>query len=439
MEKIYNKIAEELKDQEGIEHCLIICGINTLKQNWKNEVKKHSKETVTVIGEKINSKGNISYATIQERANQLVNKIDEFFVIINIESIRDNTVVDAILNSVNKFDMIVFDELQCAKNSESFQGANLLKLSAKYMIGMTGTLIMNNPIDCYVALAWIGKERKNNLTRFKNTFCVFDNDVKGRIISFKNMDILKEEISSCSLRRTKDLLDLPEKNIINEFLDMDDAHKKFYDDVKKGIKSECEKITLKTNNLLSLVTRLRQATSCPQVLTTKNIISTKVERAIELVNEIVSNGDKVVVFSMFKEPIYQLQDLLKDYNPLVATGDTKEGTVETYKQLFQEDDIHKVFLGTVQKMGTGQTLTRASYMIMIDCPWTYALYEQATDRIHRIGTKKPVFIYNLICNDTIDYTVSQVLDRKEAFSDYMIDDKVDDKTLEILYKCIVGL
>lgn len=432
-------LAEELKEQRGIEHCLVICGINTLKTNWEKEIAKHSYFDSIVIGKKISKNGNTSYTSIKDRAKQLYEPIKEFFVIINIESLRDRQIIDAINNSSNKFDMMILDEAHKCKGVSSQQSKNLLELQAKYMVAATGTLLMNNPLDAYVPLAWIGKEKKRNVTNFKKTYCIFDLMTRGRIIGFKNLDILKEEIESCSLRRTKDLLDLPPKNIIDEFIEMSDEHKKFYDNVKNGVKEECDKIDLKGNNILSLVTRLRQATSCPSSLTSQDIKSSKIERCLDLIEEITSNNEKVVIFSNFKEPVYYLESLLRNYRPLLGTGDMKDDDVSKNIDLFQNDDEHKVFIGTIQKMGTGVTMTRASYMIFIDAPWTQALYEQACDRIHRIGSTKPVFIYNLICLNTIDVMVAKLIARKEALSDFVIDDKVDEKTLEILRRYILDL
>ena len=425
-------LAEELKQRGQLKHCLIICGINSLKTNWENEIKKYSNLDSIIIGKTINSKGTVKYESIAKRANQLMNLIKEFFVIINIESLRDKTVIDAINNSSNKFDMMVVDEVHKCKSSSSFQGANLLHLNSKYMIAMTGTLLMNSPLDAYVPLAWIGKEKINNVTNFKKTFCVYDSLTKGRIIGFKNLDILKDEIDSCSLRRTKDLLDLPPKNIINEIIEMEDSHNKFYNDVKNGIKEECDKIELKTNNLLSLTTRLRQATSCPSMLTTSNIESTKINRCCDLVEEVISNGDKVVIFSNFKEPVYLLQEKLKEYHPVIATGDMLDSDVANNINKFQNDELNKVFIGTIQKLGTGFTLTRASYMIFIDMPWTQALQEQAEDRIYRIGSEKPVFIYRLVCKNTIDELVLSLVERKDAISKYIIDDIQNEQLLEVL-------
>ena len=432
-------LAEELKEQKGLQHCLVICGINTLKANWKKEIKLHSDLSFRVIGEKISKKGNISYASIKERANELKEPLDAFFYIINIEALRNDEVVEAIKNSKNKIDMIVLDEAHKCANSTSQQAHNLLKLkNAKYKIALTGTLLVNNPINAFVPLKWIGVE-KSTLTNFKSQYCEFGGFGGYQIVGYKNIDVLKDEIDKCSLRRVKNSLNLPPKNVINELVEMNDKHRKFYENVKDGVKEECDKIELKANNVLSLTTRLRQATSCPSILTTEDIISSKIERCLDLVEEIVSQGDKVVIFSTFKEPIYQLEKLLKDYKPLIGTGDIKDDVVSNNIELFQSKPEYKVYLGTIAKMGTGITLNAARYMILIDTPWTQALTEQCEDRIHRVTNTEPVFVYRLICENTIDELVAKLIEKKKAFSDYIVDDKVDENTIDILRQYIQEL
>lgn len=85
-------------------------------------------------------------------------------------------------------------------------------------------------------------------------------------------------------------------------------------------------------------------------------------------------------------------------------------------------------------MGTGFTLTEASYMIFLDLPWTEALYEQACDRIHRIGSKSSVFIYNLIGKGTIDAMMLQLIKQKKAMSDYIVDGKFNYQLLKRFLK-----
>ena len=159
-------LAEECKKQFKAEHCLIICGINSLKNNWKKEINKHSSESCIIIGEKINSKGKVSYTSIKDRAEQLYNKIDEFFVILNIESLRDSLIIDAIKNSKNKFDIILVDEIHKCAGVGSQQSDNLLKLRnvGNRHIAMTGTLLMNSPLNAFVPLKFY-RQRKFNMNK----------------------------------------------------------------------------------------------------------------------------------------------------------------------------------------------------------------------------------------------------------------------------------
>lgn len=146
--------AEALKRRGMLEHCLIICGVNSLKQNWKKEIAKYSTESAIVIGEKKKKNGEISPnpTSLKERALQLKNKIDEFFIILNVEALRDDKIIDAIQKSTNNIGMICVDEAHKIATKTSSQGANLLKLKADYKIAATGTLLTNSPLSCYVPL-----------------------------------------------------------------------------------------------------------------------------------------------------------------------------------------------------------------------------------------------------------------------------------------------
>lgn len=432
-------LARWLKKNRGLKHCLIVCGINTLKSNWKKEIKLHSDESYRVVGERVNSKGNISYSTINERAKEIREGIEEFFIITNIESLRSKEVVEAI-NSRDDIDMIVVDEIHKVANKTSQQADGLLRLKATYKIGATGTLIVNSPLSSYTALKWLDID-KSNLTNFKRQYCLFGGYGGHEIIGYKNLELLKNEIDEYSLRKTKEevLKDLPKKTVINEYVSLDDPHRIFYNKIRKGVKDECLKIDLNKNNILALTTRLRQATACPSLLTTEDVKSSKIERCVDLVEQIVNSQNKVVIFSTFKEPVYQLEKLLRAYNPLIGTGDMKDGDVSVNIDKFQKDDKYKVFIGTISKCGTGVTLTAASYMIMIDTPFTASSTEQAEDRIYRIGTTKPVFIYHLICEDTIDERVAKIIATKGAMSDYLVDDVITNDSLNILKEYIMDL
>lgn len=433
-------LAYELKKRRKFKHCLIVCGINNLKMNWVKEICKHIDSSYMILGQKINKKGKLVIGSVKERVAQLKKPIKEYFIITNIETLRENSIIKELKEGKNKIDLMIVDEVHVCKSSSSIQGQHLLKLSSiDYKLGMTGTLLTNDPLDLYVPLKWIGIE-KSNFTTFKYNYCTYGGPFGNNIVGYKNLDLLKYQLNKCSLRRKVDeVLDLPEKNIITEYIEMDNAQQKFYNNIKQGIIDEVDKVHMSVTSLLSIVTRLRQATALPSILTTEAIESAKVNRAIELVKEILSINEKVVIFSTFKDTVYTLQEQLKEFQPLVATGDTKESEIWELQDKFQTNKDSRIFIGTWQKIGTGITLNSAHYMIFIDTPWTQASFRQNCDRIYRIGTNKPIFIYNLVTKDTIDERVLELVNEKKALSDYVIDDDLTKDTIESLKKYILEL
>lgn len=428
-------IAQERYYKGEIEHCLIVCGLNTLKFNWKKEIEQHSNLSAKILGERINRKGRLVVDGVDTRLQQLKEPIEEFFVITNIETLRDDRILKELNKGANKFDMVIADEIHKMNNVTSAQGKNFSELKSKYKIGLTGTFLVNSPLDAYMALKWVDIDR-STATNFKYFYSVYGGRFGNELIGYKNLEILKDQLSDISIRRTKDILNLPEKNYIHELLEMDDKQSKFYNNIVEGIIEEVDKVKLDKNNVLALTTRLRQSTSDPSILTTENVKSAKLLRAKELVQEIISQGEKVIVYTTFKQPLYTLAEELKKYKPLVCTGDTKEEEVWKRVDKFQTDNEHYLMLATIQKMGTGITLTKASYVIFIDSAWTRADNEQAEDRIHRIGAKKPCFYYYLWTKDTYDENVRALVDKKDALSTYINDDELTLDKMETLKKYV---
>ena len=415
-------LAETLKRRGVIDHCFIICGVNSLKQNWKKEIQKFSTESAIVLGEYVTRNGTIRYRSMDKRALQLKDPIEEFFVITNLESLRDDRIIEAFKTSSNKFGMIAFDEAHKAATKSSQQGTNLLKLEAPFKIAATGTLITNNPLSAYVPLSWTGND-VSTLTNYKSQYCNFGGFKNAQVIGFKNLDVLQEEIKACSLRRTLDQVrsDMPPKTVTLEILEPEDDQRKFYDAIKEGVKEEADKIELKTSSLLALTTRLRQATACPSLLTTQQVSNCKIDRCVELIEELTSQGEKVVVLSVFKETLNELAAKLEEFRYSINTGDVPDAVVADNVSRFQEDPNEQVFAGTWGKVGTGWTLNSASYLICLDTPYTAAMFDQGTDRIWRVNNERPAFITVLMCSDTIDERVQQIIETKKELGDYLVD------------------
>ncbi len=321
--------------------------------------------------------------------------------------------------------MICIDEVHKCNNKQSQQGHNVLKLKADYQVAATGTLITNNPVNCYMPLNWIDVD-SSTLTNFKSQYCEFGGFSGYEVVGYKNLDVLREEVESCSIRRTLDQVkdDMPKKFTNVEYLELDPDHQKFYDAIVKRVKEEADKIELNSNNLLALTTRLRQATACPGILTSNPIASTKIERCVEIVEELVEQDEKVVVMSNFKQPIYELQTKLERFHPLVNTGDIADDQIAHNVEEFQTNPDVKVFLGTHARVGTGLTLNAAMYLICLDTPWTAASFDQSCDRIYRINNTRPAIITTLVAKDTIDERVQELVEKKKELGDCVVEGRV---------------
>ena len=419
-------LAEELKRTKNIEHCLIICGVNSLKYNWADEIEKFSNLSYTILGQKITKTGKKRIATVKERCEILKNKIDEFFIITNIESMQSKDFIKAYNSSKNKFDMIVLDEAHHLKNPSSQSAKTLLKMKADYRIALTGTIIMNVPENSFVALKWTGNTN-STYTEFKRTFNVVGGFGGVQVIGHKNLDLLQQLIASCSLRRRKeDVLDLPDKTYQIEYVELLPQQQKLYDDVSEGILAELDKLDHipTTMEEITINMRRRQITAYPGSLSSDVTCSAKLDRLEELVEEITNQGDKVLIFNSFKSAADEEYKRLEKYNPVLCTGAQPDDIIAINKNTFKEDDSCKVMIATWQKMGTGHTLTPANYCIFVDTPWTQADFDQASDRIYRIGQNKKVTIITLIAKDTYDERVQEILINKECLSSYLVDNKV---------------
>lgn len=307
------------------------------------------------------------------------------------------------------------------KDPTSQQGKALLKLQAETMISMTGTPLMNNPLDLYIHLKWLGYE-KHAYYSFKKHYCIFGGFGGYQIVGYRNLDQLKEQFEDIMLRRLKkDVLDLPDKIYTTEYVEMSPKQAKIYKEVSMEIKENIDKVTNAINPLAELI-RLRQATGYTGILSSTIQESAKLDRLEELLDEIVSNGGKALIFSNWTSMTNPTFERFKRFNPAIITGETKNRVEQQDK--FMNDDTCKIIIGTIGAMGTGLTLTAGSTVIFLDEPWNRATREQAEDRAHRIGTKENVNIIFLITKNTIDERIHDIVEQKGHLADMLVDGKV---------------
>lgn len=429
------------KQTEGLKHCLIICGINGTKYNWQEEIHMHSNEEAWVLGTRYTKKPPIKAKEggTAEKLEDLKNVPSQFFWITNIESLRGGAYKDGKgKNAKRRFPiaeriqeliedgtigMVAFDEAHKAKNPDSQQGRALLMLTPKSAIPMSGTFLLNSPLDLYLPLRWAGYE-DHSYYAYKNHYCRMGGFGGKEIIGYKNLDELRDTMSTAMLRRTKEeVLDLPPKVHTVCYVDMTAAQKKLYEEVRKNIKDDVDKIKLSPDPLASML-RLRQVTGCPEILSTKVTESAKMDRLVDLVDEVATSGEKCIVYSQWSTMTGYIRQRLSAYSPAYITGDIDPAERQEQVHRFQEDPNCKVIIGTIGALGTGLTLTAASTVIFLDEPWNRATKDQAEDRAHRIGTQGTVRIVTLVAKDSVDEGIYNLVQKKGRMGDLLIDGKV---------------
>jgi SNF2 family DNA or RNA helicase len=444
-----------------VKHCLIICCVNGLKWNWRNEVYTHSDDGAFILGQDNTRKdGKIIIGSNADKLEDLNNlSFLPRFIITNIETLRYKVKtgrkikkrINGKIQEVDEYrypiteklkelcnsgeiEMIAVDEFHKCKNPDAEQAQQILELHTPIQIAMTGTPLMNAPLDLYMPLNWLGYER-HSFYQFKTHHCKMGGYGGYQVVGYKNLEELDETLSTMMLRRLKEkVLDLPEKILINEYVEMGKEQALVYSEAHSDIANNIDKIKM-ANNPLSELIRLRQATGYTAILSSTIKESAKFDRMEELVDDAIENGHKVVIFSNWTQitnPAFER--LSKKYSGVMITGETKDNERQSYVDRFQNDDRVKFIIGTIGAMGTGLTLTAGTVEIFLDEPWNMALKEQAIDRCHRIGAKSNITIYTLLCKDTIDERINELVEKKGAMSDILVDGKIEgDKNALINY------
>ena len=434
-----------LEKTATINKVLIICGVNSLKYNWQSEIEIHSDEKGWVLGTRYRKTTGRAYeGSTKDKLADLENLPDSRYLITNIETLRAGAekiskskyhfpVAEKLAELCKKgiISVIAFDECHKSKDPTSLQSRAMSLLSAPYMAAMSGTPLMNNPLDLYFPLSWLGYE-KHSFYQFKQHYCTLGGWGGSQVVGYKNLEEIRALMDEVMLRRLKtEVLDLPEKIRKIEYVDMTSKQAQIYKEVYMRVMNELQKIKF-SNNPLSMMIRLRQATGWTGILSQTVQESAKMDRMVELIEEISASGQKAIIFSNWESITEVAREKLKAYNPAYITGNTKADDRMNEVTRFQNDKNCKVIIGTIGAMGTGLTLTAAQNVIFLDSPWNMALKAQAEDRAHRIGTKGTVNVITLVCKNTIDERIEELVEKKGQIADALVDGKVSIEDINYL-------
>ncbi len=322
-----------------------------------------------------------------------------------------------------KLSWIILDEAHQIKNPRTQVSQALRQLQSDYRICLSGTPVQNHLGELWSLLDFLMPGCLGSFSDFRK---YYQKPIEQEANDGRMMQ-LQKRIAPFMLRRTKDQVasDLPAKTEIYQHISLNDDQQAFYDEQKNTGRVELQNQLSDSEHsgqqqilLLTALLKLRQTCCDPQLLGVTDISSAKREHCIEMVEELVEEGRSILLFSQFTSMLELLaQDLEKlgiSYLKLTGQSRNRQQLVEA----FQAGDA-PVFLISLKAGGVGLNLTQADTVIHYDPWWNMAAEQQATDRAHRIGQDKPVFVYKLITENTIEEKIAQLQQHKAQLSQHI--------------------
>ncbi|MFZ1043803.1 MAG: SNF2-related protein [Anaerolineales bacterium] len=318
-----------------------------------------------------------------------------------------------------KFHHVILDESQAIKNplAKSSKAARLL--SADHRLVMTGTPVENNTFELWSQFAFLNPGLLGGMDYFRREFA---NPIESGGDESATT-LLRKLVYPFILRRTKEQVapELPSRTERIVYTDMEPAQKKFYAQTRERYRAELlgliesDGIADARFKILEGLLRLRQIAIHPG-LVEKNYRgdAPKFDVLLETLETLQSEGHKALVFSQFVETLKLVRRVLDERKIKYVYLDGRTKDRQKIVDIFQNDASFPFFLISLKAGGVGLNLTAADYVIHIDPWWNPAVEMQASDRAHRIGQDKPVFIYKIITRDTVEEKILQLQERKRA-------------------------
>jgi len=404
---IIDAVIYEMREKK-IDGCLVISPKSLIK-NWENEVKKHS---YLVSSNLLGTKREKGYKYLSYANIYIINYEQ---VIFELPRIKD-------FLRINKF-AIVLDESQRIKNPLAKTTQALLGIStySTKKIILTGTPIANKPEDIWSQFLFLdgGKLLGDNFIEFKSKYRVSDT-------TQNNLEALKMQISKISMRRLKsDVLTLPNKKYIDIPVELRGKQKNKYKELTETLIVEIKNyegdIILDENDyFVKRLLRLTQLASNPFLLDKSyNEIPAKLEALDDLVNDIISKQEKLIIWSSFVDNIRIIRNRYKNHGSLMLSGIIPIDQRNKYIDKFQNSNDHKIMVANPAAAREGITLSAANHAIYYDRNFNLVDYIQSQDRIHRISQIKQCYIYKIIARNSVDEFIEDRIYAKQSIASFL--------------------
>lgn len=326
------------------------------------------------------------------------------------------------------FSVILADEVQNSKNSSGKTAIMLRRVKGRQRVGLSGTPIENHLGELWSLMDWVNP----GLLGARK---VFDAQVR-RLIEKEHdaaaLDLLRKRISPFLLRRTKEEVasELPEKTITTEIIPMSEEQKRVYESLRMLVDADIRNVLKEKGlqhskiNILSAMMKLRQACCDPRLVKSATAASmarsSKLDFLMDKLEELVEEGRRVLVFSQFVQMLTLIETEIQkrgwSYEMLTGKTQDRQDRVDRF-----QSGKSSVFLLSLKAGGVGLTLTEADTVILYDPWWNPAAERQAMDRAHRIGQQKPVFVYRLIMQGSIEARIQDIQSEKQSLTDALLD------------------
>lgn len=329
-------------------------------------------------------------------------------------------------------DMIVCDESSKIKTPEATQSKclhNLGKLS-KYNVILTGTPVTNNPLDFFSQYKFLDESiLGDSYFKFKNRYAIFGGYRNHNIIGYNHLSELVEKVHSIAYRiKVSDAVELPSFIDETREVELEPKAQSLYRNIERDCYAELMSgNAIVVRNILTQFLKLSQCTGGyirdnDEKRTPIHVSTAKLEALEDIVDSCMDEDKKVVVFARFVPEIQAIENMLqkKKIGYSLIYGATQDRAKQVEK--VQTDPNVKVFIGQLQTVGMGLTLTAASVAVFYSLDFSYENYEQSRARIHRIGQKEKCVYIHLVCKETIDERVLSVLQRKGSVASLLVDE-----------------
>ena len=334
-----------------------------------------------------------------------------------------------------KWHVMIIDEAQNIKNHDTAQSKAVKSISANIRIAMSGTPVENRMTEFWSIMDYVNKGYLGTISAFKSDY--------ANPIQLYNDEHIVEKFRKITapfmMRRMKTdktiISDLPDKIEQNQFAQLTKQQAALYEKTMLAAMEEIEgcygkdpQTLFKRQGLvLQMILALKQICNHPtQFLKNGQIdasLSGKTELLFELLDSITESGEKALIFTQFTEMGKLLEQFIAKRfgdNPMFYHGGCSVKQREEMVHRFQSNRADKIFLLSLKAAGTGLNLTAASHVIHYDLWWNPAVENQATDRAYRIGQNKNVMVHRMICKNTFEERINEMIQKKKHLAEMTI-------------------